>query len=26
MPAVKPGPALEFANHRIAIYGAADPL
>ena len=26
MPVVKPGPALEFANHRIAIYGAGDPL
>jgi hypothetical protein len=25
MPAVKPGPNLAFANHRIAIYGA-DPL
>ena len=26
MPAVKPQPNLEFANHRIAVYRAADPL
>lgn len=26
MPAVKPSPALEFANHRIAIYAPSDPL
>ena len=26
MPAVKPAPGLEFANHRIAVYAAADPL
>lgn len=26
MPAVKPQPNLEFANHRIAVYRASDPL
>ena len=26
MPAVRPQPYLEFANHRIAIYTASDPL
>jgi hypothetical protein len=26
MPAVKPQPHLEFANHRIGIYAASDPL
>lgn len=26
MPAVRPQPHLEFANHRIAVYAASDPL
>jgi Zn finger protein HypA/HybF involved in hydrogenase expression len=26
MPAVRPGPNLAFANHRIAVYGPTDPL
>jgi hypothetical protein len=26
MPAVRPGPGLSFANHRIAVYAPSDPL
>jgi hypothetical protein len=26
MPAVRPQPSLAFANHRIAVYSAADPM